>query len=299
MYYYRKPNEQHDIERTTPDQTALEYKKIIVGKKELTMESSDLTNSIILNNRAVNALVRGDLKQANDMLGEAIRDFSQNLDDNDPLQNPTAPGLLLATRGVGVRFVPLHERLCAHDASFCPENDFEIYNHAFSYHVAAVAVAATAVNGDEDGDDPTHHHALPPERSEVACVLLYNFGLVLLKRGILEGKTQTAWMNKSLKIYRMAVSCWQENDILRHREEYNEGLRTLRLAMWVNQGFIHSYYMEYDAVVSCRDNIRDILLVQGNNNDNALPSSPGLIFFLRTIVHMEGFGLPRNVSPAA
>ena len=255
-------------------------------------------NSVRLNNRAVYALVQGNLKRANALLDRALQDFYENLGEEEDeegmtMQHPRR--IMMMNQHQGLRSVPLHHELCAYDLTFSPENSFEIYNQAFFLPLAT----------DTDGEDPTHL-----ERDEVASVLLCNFGLVLLKRGILEGKRRAVLLNKSLQIYQMAVSFLQDEAMmLHHRGDDNQmerGLRLLQLAAWANLGFIHSHHMEYNKVVNCKDHIKGIIITttQDNNHNNGLinttlPSSPDFAFFLHTVIHMEVCGLPRDVSPAA
>ena len=227
--------------------------------------ASSLTDIVNLSNRAVRSLVRGDLKQANALLESALRDFYQGLEDDVETEDPNVE---VATRRLDpiVRPVPLHSGLCASDYTFCAENAFRIYNHGFFLSLSHL------------------------ERDEVASVLLYNFGLVLLKRGILEGKQRL--LRKSIKIYNMAVEVLQDDAMLQQNEQ---GFGLLQLAVLANQGFIYSYNLEFDNVLLCKDHIKPIM-----HNAPRLRSSEDVVFFLQTVVSIEVFGLGKfHLSPAA
>jgi len=249
------------------------------------MLSSSLMNAVILNNRAVYALVQeGNLKRASTLLNRALQYFSENLDEDDTEEEAVQdPNALLTNHDQGLRSVPLHERLCVYDNTFCPENAFGIYNHAFFLPYAT--------------NDPTHL-----ERDEVASVLLCNFGLVLLKRAILEGRGQSALLGKSLQLYQMALSLLQNQPGQYHnRQENGGGLRLVQLAAWLNRGFIHAYYLEFEDVVSCKDHIKDMIIctTPGNGRTTPLPYPQDFVFFLHAVVHIEVLGLSYKTSPAA
>lgn len=230
-----------------------------------------MTNSLAdvshLNNSAVSSLAQGDLKRAHELLNSALRDFYQDIEEHPVGRLLERDHHVNGTRHTMViRPVPLHPALCGWDWAFSADNPFQIYNRAFFV--------------------PLSHL----DQDEVAAVLLYNFGLVLLKRGIAEGKRKL--LRKALKIYGMAVDLLQDEAFT--SQDNQQVFHLLELAVWANQGFIHFYNLDYLRVRSCKDHIKNIV-----NNGPRLCSYGDMTLFIQTVMYIEMFGLPKDASPAA
>ena len=223
-----------------------------------------------LNDSAVCALVRGDIKEAYTTLERALYDFHHNLheeedddeEEEDPPQDEESTDA--GENSTDIRAVPLDPQLNSSDNVFAPENAFQIYDNAFllplqcpNYYVTAVA-------------------------------LIYNFALVLQRKGILEARH--CLLRKSLKLYSMATSLLLDESLA---SRMTPSMKLLQLATWTNQGFIYSYRLDYAQVVTCAKHVRDIL------QEPVLLSPEDWIFFRRIIFYIEVFGLSKNLSPAA
>ena len=215
------------------------------------------------NNQAVIYMARGHLLDAFSLWESAMFDFYKRL-ETAPEVDEELPGF--SSSGLeSIRAVSIHSSLCAMDTDFSPDNSFPLYNRTFLLPVADL------------------------DRDEVAIALLYNFGLVLQKRGIAERRQK--WLKNSFKIYAMAMTLLQDEAL--EDAALNQGIALLRLAVWANQGFLYSYNMEYENVIACKDWLHQVLL-----------QSPPLeledtIFFHRVVFWIQVFGLPKELSPAA
>jgi hypothetical protein len=214
-----------------------------------------------LNNRAAGWLVESNLKEASHILEVAIRNLRMELDQ------PEHIGERNVTRGpqADIYGVPIHPGLCRHEYHFSPNNACLIYNHAF---------------------------VLPTEnldRDLAAVTVLFNFGLVMQRRGILEGRD--SWMRKSLKIYAMALSIVQDEALVCRKEK---DIQLFTLAIWANQGFIYSHMLDYAMVNLCKDNIRDSLTKSPDTI-----SVEAKIFFFQAVFYIDLCGLSGLLSPAA
>ena len=214
-----------------------------------------------LNNLAVFSLVRGNIEEAYATLETAVHNFHHNLGDDDGAESSDDD------QGAfhGIRAVPIDPELSIADYLFSPENVFQIYDFAFLLRLQNL------------------------ESDDIAITLLYNFGLVLQRRGILEGKHK--FLRKALMIYGMALDLLQDED-LAHRNSATMTL--LHLATRANQGFIYYYKLDHENVILCAEHVRDIL-----QDCPGLLASVDVLFFRRIIFYIEVFGFPKNVSPAA
>ena len=236
------------------------------------MASSTLQDIGALNDAAVYALVRGDIKEACAMLERALYDFHHNLGEEDiPHQEQEQQSRQVNLTEDeedpfrSVRAIQIHPKLSMVDKMFSPENSFQIYDHAFLLPLRDAG------------------------RDDTAVTLLYNFAFVLQRKGILEGRH--CLLHKSLKIYHMATSLLLDVNF-ENRNVPN--MKLLYLATVANQGFLYSYKLEHDNACACAKHLHAIV------QESALSLGPvDLCFFRRMLFCIEFFGLPRNLAPAA
>jgi hypothetical protein len=214
-----------------------------------------------LNNKAASLLVESNLKEASHILEVAIRNLRTELDQPDHL------GTRREARSphADIRGVPIHPGLCRHEYQFSPNNACLIYNNAFVLPTANL------------------------DRDVAAVTVLFNFGLVMQRRGILEGRD--SWLRKSLKIYAMALSLAQD-EALECRKD--KDIQLLALAIWANQGFIYSHMLDYAMVNLCKEEIRDSL----TKSPDRL-SVQDKVFFFQAVFYIDFCGLSGLLSPAA
>lgn len=222
-----------------------------------------------LNNLAVNWLMRGGIRKAHTMLERALSNFHHKIiqDRDSVTQDANQATTVSTTQGFafqGVRAIPVHPEFSKGDATFSPENVFQVFDLAFLL--------------------PTQHQ----DRDDTAVVILYNLGLVLHRIAILEGRQSI--LEKSLKIYSMAAALLLDEGLWNHR---SSGLTLLHLATWNNQGFIYYYVLEHETAMLCAEQVRDILQVSRDL------SPVDAMFFRRSLFYIDVFPLPKYLSPAA
>jgi hypothetical protein len=187
---------------------------------------------IRLNNMAVGLLHEGHLALAAAHLREALRTFkSQVTDERLPASQQKS--------SMPIMNVHLGERLCSSDLIVSPNNAFRVYNQVFRFS----ETAAGRSQGDYNED----------RGPSTLLVLLFNFGLLMHRRGILEGKE--VLLRKAVQLYGMASDLVQGTPL-----EADENLCLLQLALWTNQGHIYSHFLDDQGSQSCFENAKFILL---------------------------------------
>lgn len=201
-----------------------------------------------LNNTAATNLADGDIDTALSLLSLALEDLRMDLHretDNDRVQDPPAESTL------DPFMVPVHKRLCVADLCFSPNNAFQVYKKAF---------------------------ILPASESEfdgIAIALMYNFGLVLQRKGIVEGHDET--LKRAKKMYSM---CSFLLDLMQDRGRQSSHIVTM--ALWNNLGHLHSHFWEMEEVGTCKEKIRLDLSRVGNTL-----SSEDFVFFHQTVLFLD------------
>ena len=215
-----------------------------------------------LNNSAVQALAEGQLLTATAHLDQALQDFHRILGLEEG-QGPLISTSKSKTPLSDIQAVPVHPKLCVNDHICSPENVFPICNAAFWM--------------------PANLN-----REEVAVVLLYNAGLAALRKGIMHGKDSL--LRKSFQFQSMVLAVLQDEAF----EKTHGYFHLLRLALWTNQGFLHAYWCDYDAVLQCKEQVKYWM----HHYPSTMPVMH-LSFFQQTVFLIDFFGVPQKVSPAA
>ena len=216
-----------------------------------------------LNNSAVQALAEGQLLTATAHLDQALQDFHRILGLEEGLVPLTSTSEESKTPLSDIQAVPIHPKLCVNDHICSPENVFPICNAAFWM--------------------PANLN-----REEVAVVLLYNAGLAALRKGIMHGKDSL--LRKSFQFQSMVLAVLQDEAF----EKTHGYFHLLRLALWTNQGFLHAYWCDYDAVLQCKEQVKYWM----HHYPSTMPVMH-LSFFQQTVFLIDFFGVPQKVSPAA
>ena len=222
----------------------------------------NLVHTITLNNTAVGLLVEGDLMGAFVRLQQALRMMQGSSlcerDDEGEVARPTGC----------VQPVALHSSLMGESprAVVYPH----VYNHAF-------LLVSPSVLADGGLDEAT-----------VLVALLYNFGLVLQKRGLTEVKE--SHLDNALKIYALArntLNLEGGSDMTANQR----GLSLLSLALGNNVASIFSGRMDYGGATLAMGWMHDLLLSNHENEDTTV--------FRQTLFYHELCGWPTFSSPAA
>jgi hypothetical protein len=218
------------------------------------MASEVETTMVSLNNAAVGLLHEGYLSPAAMHLKDALRAFTSRVaGDVEKLSS-----LSQQEHSIPILNVELGERLCSSDLIVSPNNAFRVYNSVFSF---SETNAAPSQESREDRDS----------RSTL-LVVLYNFGLLMHRRGIIEGKD--VFLRKALQLYGMASDLVQGTPL-----EADGNLRLLQLALWTNQGHLCSHFLDDQGIYVCFQNAKYILLSSTSSSLNR----EDYVFFLSNV----------------
>uniref|UniRef100_A0A7S3L6L8 Uncharacterized protein n=1 Tax=Amphora coffeiformis TaxID=265554 RepID=A0A7S3L6L8_9STRA len=199
-----------------------------------------------LNNAGATSLTDGDIDTAQSLLHLALGDLRLDL--------AQFPGIAFEVNGARPNLdpfmVPIHQNLCGGDLGVSPNNSFHVFTKAF---------VLPETETDFDG---------------IAVILMYNFGVVLQRRGVMTGQRQE--LTKAKKIYGMATT------LLKLMEDRGRTVcQALAVALWNNLGYLHSHFLEFAKVHESKEKIREYL-ARGNEL-----SREDLLFFHQTVLFLD------------
>ena len=199
-----------------------------------------------LNNAGATSLTDGDMDTALSVYHIALRDFRLNL--------AHLPGTAFEVHGGLPRLdpimVPVHQNLCVGDLGVSPNNAFHVFMKAF-----VIPESETRFDG-------------------IAIILMYNFGLVLQRRGVMRGNREE--LKKAKNIYRMATALLQQTE-----DRGRTVGQALAMSLWNNLGYLYSHFLNFDKVHESREKIREYLA-----RENGL-SVEDLLFFRQTVLFLD------------
>jgi hypothetical protein len=219
-------------------------------------------NMYQLNNSAVLDLAEGRINQAVLHLEQALQSFHQLLGLHEPQERNNST---TRTAEADIEAMPIDPQLSACDYMRSPGNAFRVYDVAFTLPMSHL-----------------HHE-------KAALVVLYNFGLAVLRKGSLAGSERL--LRKSHKIHTMAATLVENSNF----SDLSGSFYLLRLALLTNQGFLHAYFLDFEKAENCKDQVKALLLQLTTLNIAAI----NLTFFRQMVRLIELFGLPMNLPPAA
>ena len=208
-----------------------------------------------LNNAAVVLMTEGNLQGALSLLRQALFFLDASTED------------VVGLRSLSVKVVPV-----ALPSSLFGEAESsgviypKVYNHAFLLSALP--------------------H--PIEADSVTVVALYNFALILHKKGIYEGKERL--LTKARKIYALA------SQVLEREQDTPAGQddrRLVHLALENNLCSIFSGSMKYDMADDAMGRLRELLARE------TLVDTQTCTFYYRNVLSVELFGWPTFSSPSA
>jgi hypothetical protein len=233
--------------------------------------SSAWVEAIRLNSIALEALRQGHLDQCIVPLTLALRMFQSDL--GRPCQSlPKEDGVPIRAP-ISLHKVKLYKDIGSLDLMASANNVFSIYNHAFHMCASAAATSTTIPPTDEEA------HAF-------LVVLFYNLALVMHRQGLRSGND--ALLCKALCLYQISNARLQ--DLAADTEDEENNIHVLSMALWMNQGHIHSHFLDSNATLTCFEEMYaqiDSLELMVDEEDR--------LFFVDTLANF----LPARFAPAA
>jgi hypothetical protein len=233
--------------------------------------SSSWVETIRLNSVALEALRQGHLDQCIVPLTQALRMLQGEL--GRPCQFLSTNEADGPSTAIYLQKVKLCNDLGSLDLMVSPSNVFSIYNHAFHMNSSSVTISNTTA--------PTQEEA-----STFLVVLFYNLALVMHLHGLLSGKD--APLQKALYLYQASIALLQ--DLSADTEDEENNIHVLSMALWMNQGYIHSHFLDSNAALVCFEEMYaqvDSLELMADQDDRR--------FFLDSLANF----LPARFAPAA
>jgi hypothetical protein len=169
-----------------------------------------LKNVVYLNEAAAVGLHAGRIDSSILLLREALNLYRQELTD----ETKGVQGGDRADVTDNVIGILLHDSLCQSDQSVSPDNVFAPFNGAFSFVKDGASVDSAAV------------------------VVLYNYGLALHRRGMVQGCETD--LRRALQLYGMAFGLLQDEAMATRYE-----LGRVGLALLANQAQLFQHFLQH------------------------------------------------------